>query len=235
MEDKETVLEHLTELRSRIIKIIVFFALFSIIGFIFSRQIIRFLSESLFLKSFGVELIVTHPIEFLYTEINVAIFVGFVLVIPLIMYHIYAFASPALGEKDKRAIKVSIPAFAALFIVGVSFAYFVLLKVVIWFFSGLAASAEVANMWSIGNFISFVSLTCIALGLVFQLPAVSTLLVKLKIISHQSLKDKRGYVIISIFILGALITPPDPVTQVLVALPMVVLYETSILVSRFFN
>lgn len=232
MGSRETVLDHLMELRMRIIKVIAFFAVFSVIAFFFSSRVMKFLSDSLFLKDFGVELIVTHPVEFFYTEINIAIFIGFVLTIPFIIYQVYAFIRPALERRERRAIKFSLPFFLGLFILGVCFAYFILLKVVIWFFSNLATSAEISNLWSIGNFISFIFFICIVLGFVFQLPAFSVLLVKLKVIDVEFLKKKRGYVIVAIFILAALITPPDPVTQVLVAVPMIVLYEASILVAR---
>ncbi|MBL7160759.1 MAG: twin-arginine translocase subunit TatC [Candidatus Aenigmarchaeota archaeon] len=231
----ETVLEHLDDLRSRIIKIIVFFGAFSVLGYILSGRIIRYLSESLLLKDLGVRLIVTHPVEFFYTELNVAVFVGFVLSLPIIAYYIYGFLKPGMSKKERKAVKVSVPAFAGLFVIGVLFAYFVILRVVIWFFSELAMTGGVENLWGIGNFISFVFLTCISLGIVFQLPAVSLLLVRLGVISIETLKENRGFVIVGVFLLSALITPPDPLTQVLVALPMVILFEISILCARFFG
>lgn len=232
----ETLLDHLGELRKRLLVIIIFFSAFSIIGFYLSNDIIRIITADLFPESVGVELIVTQPVDFLYTKMNVGLFFGLILTIPLILYQLFAFSRPAMLKKERGMVIASLLGGFALFIMGAAFSYFVLLRFTVWFLAGLASSAGIANLWNVNYFISFIFLFCIMLGLVFQLPIITILLTKLNIIGLDDLKRNRGYVIVFMFLVAAVITPTiDPLTQCIVALPMLALYEVGILAARIFG
>ena len=229
MEEK-SVLEHLSELRFRLLVITIVFIGFFVVGFLASDHIMNRVNSDLF--SPDVHLIVTHPLEYVLAKINIGIFFALLLSIPLLLYHMFAFMKPGLNERERKIAKLSIVSGSVLFVTGFLFSYFILLRVIIWFFSSLASSAGIANLWSVNYFVNFVFLTCITMGVIFELPVISLALVKAGIIDAKSLSEKRGYAVILIFVVAAVITPPDPVTQVLVALPMIILFEISVLVAR---
>ncbi len=229
MEEK-SVLEHLSELRFRLILITIFFVGFFVVGFAASDYIMRRVSYDLF--SPDVRLIAMHPLEYVLVKINIGIFFAVILSIPLVLYHVFAFLKPGLTKREVRIAKLSMVSGFVLFVIGFLFSYFVLLRVVVWFFGSLASSAGIANLWGVNYFVNFVFLTCITMGLVFELPVVSIALVKTGLIDVESLSKKRGYAIILIFVVAAIITPPDPVTQILVALPMILLFEISVFLTK---
>jgi len=233
--DERTLVEHLAELRKRLLVIVIFFSAFSVIGFYISDIIIARINADLFPAGLGVRLIVTQPVEFLYTKMNVGLFFGLVLTIPLILYQFFAFVRPALIRHERKIIIGAVLAGFGLFVAGAAFSYFVLLRFTIWFLAGLASSAGIANLWNINYFISFIFLFCIMMGFVFQLPLITTLALKFNLVKLEDLRKKRGYVIVIVFLVAAVITPTiDPVTQCIVAVPMLVLYEISIMAARIF-
>ncbi len=231
--EKESVLEHIEVLRKKIIVVIAVLGIFSVLGFLFSKQILNHITNDLIGLS-DVNLIVTHPLDLFYMQINAGIFIGIVASMPVLLYQAYSFIRPALEKGETRAVKVGLFLGLLLFILGIAFSYFVLIRVIVWFFSGMAGPAGVENLWNINYFMSFVVFTCILMGLVFQTPIILSMLLFLGIIERDYLKQNRGYLIIGMFVIAALITPPDPITQVLVALPLIILYEISIFSSRFF-
>ena len=233
---ENTFLEHLEELRKRLIVIVIFFAVFSIIGFYLSDILISRINADLFPDSVGVELIVTQPLDFLYTKMNIGLFFGLFLSVPIILYQLFVFARPAMHERERRLLVSSVLGGFVLFIIGAAFSYFIILKFIVWFLAGLGTSAGIANLWNVNYFISFIFMFCIMLGLVFQLPIITTALLKLDIVKLEDLKKKRGYVAILAFLAAAIITPTvDPLTQLIVAVPILVLYELSILSARIFG
>jgi sec-independent protein translocase protein TatC len=232
---KKSVEEHILELRKRLLIILFLFTILSILGFYLSDIIINLLSD-FFLKSVGVKLIVTNPLDYLYTKFNVAIFFGFILSIPIIIYQILVFVKPALIEKEKKIFFCTIIASALLFVLGISFSYFILLRFTLWFLANLASSAGIANLWNINYFISFIFFFCISIGLLFQLPLIIILLLKLNLVTLEDLKDKRSYVIVLFFLIAGIITPTvDPINQTIVAVPLILLYEVSLLIGRIFS
>jgi len=235
VESKKKITEHVEELRKRIVIVLCIFSAFFIVGFIFSRAIINALREYLLLSGAGIQLIATHPADVIVAEINIGVFAGIMLSVPVILYEAFIFLKPALTIKEKRIITLSLILGIMLFAAGVIFAYFVLIKVILWFFATLAETAGIANLWNINYFISFVFYTCITIGITFEMPLIVLALVKAGIISRDYLKEKNGAAIILIFVAAAIITPPDPVTQIIVAVPMVALYEIGILASHLFG
>lgn len=232
---KKSVIEHLEELRSRVIVILVFFGAFSVLGFIYSSPIVEFIQEDLFQEGVGVELIVTHPMDFLIMKINIAIFIGIVLASPVMLYQFLSFVRPALSRNERKYLIGGVLSGVLLFLVGVLFAYNVLVRFTVWFLANLSTYAGVLNLWNINEFFSFVLFASIMVGLLFELPLVSFVLAKMGVITKEAMKEQRAYFIVAMFILAAILTPPDPFTQVIIALPMVLLYEVSILIVRFFG
>jgi len=230
--EERTVLEHIGEMRSRLLRILAVFGFFAVIGFFLSRDIIGFVSKALAPREFGVELVVSHPMDFLLAEINIAVLFGLLLSSPYIVYHIYSFAKPAFRKDEKRIFTLSVVSGAFLFVAGLLFGYFVILKFTIWFLAGLAQGAGVMNLWNLNVFITFAFLLTLIMGFVFLMPVFIVAFIRIGVIDTNMLKDNRPYVIVGVFIFAAVISPPDPFSQIIVALPMLALFEASILVSR---
>lgn len=225
------LIEHLNELRKRLLLVsLVLIALF-IFGIYFSNEIIRIVVNDLTIE--GIRLVALTPLEYLYTQIKIGFLAALVIASPLIIYEILMFIKPALAKRERNAIKLILPSFVLLFLIGMVFSYFIFLRVGIHFLASLPIK-EVLNLWSINKFISFVFMLCLSFGLVFQLPLFLLILNKLNIVDIKFLKKYRRHIYVLIFILAALITPPDVVTLAIMVLPLVLLYEGSLIVLRLF-
>ena len=228
---KLPLLSHLDELRTRIIKISVFFFTFFIVSFVFTNEIISFLQNSILMD---IELVVLTPYEFIITKLSLSVFLAIFLSFPIIVYHLILFIKPALKKKEKKfLIPITIFSFL-LFIVGMSFGYTVLLKIGIRYLANLSMPVNVANLWSFGKVINFVFFTILMTGFIFQLPLIVVLLNKLNIVNKATLKQKRVHIYVFIFIFAAILTPPDPITQLLIAVPLILLFEISFILTRIF-
>lgn len=219
-------LEHLEELRKRLIKSIFFVILFSIIAYFFSEQLIDFISRPIPNVYF------TSPTEAFAVRIKLSIIVGIFASVPIIFYQAWQFIVPGLLEKEVKMV-VPVIIFSTLFFaLGAVFCFFLVLPIGINFLLGF--QTEKLKPWiKIGDYISFVSYMTLAFGAVFELPVVSFFLGKLGIISAQTLKSGRRYAVVVILIIAAFLTPgPDIFSQVLLAGPLYILYEVSIIVVR---
>lgn len=226
MEDKElTLVEHLTELRTRLLISVGAVLLFSIVGFIFAEETINFLARPV-----G-DLVFLSPAEAFFTHLKVAVLSGFMLALPLILYQFWRFLLPALKKNEKIFLVTLIPSSFILFILGVAFCLYVVLPIGIRFFMGFATE-ELVPMISLNMYVSFLTRLIIPFGLVFEMPLVMGLLVRLRIITPQQISQARKYILVIIFIVGALLTPPDMISQILMALPLVLLFEGSLIISR---
>lgn len=228
-----TLMNHLEELRRRIIRVIIFLILFFILGFIFSGFILSKIRSDFITKN--IELIATTPIEFFIAKLNIALLAAIILTFPFILYHLLMFLKPAMTKKEKSFVIIFLPFSLLLFVIGVVFSYYLFLKVAILFLSQMAVNASVLNLWSINKFVRFVFLNCLVFGLLFQLPVITLLLSKLGLVDARILKEKRKYFIVLIFIIASIITPPDPLTQIMIALPLILLYELSIFLLGIFK
>ncbi len=226
MNDKQmTFIEHLTELRTRLLISIVSVLMFSIIGFVFANQIIRFLTQPLD------NLVFLSPAEAFYTNIKVAVIGGFFLSLPIVLYQVWAFILSALKETEKRFLLIFLPCSWILFIVGTSFALFLVMPLALRFFIGFA-TPDVQPMISLNYYISFVLSLLIPFGLMFELPLVMALLVRLRLVHPRQIGKARRFIFLAIFVIGSLFTPPDVLSQMLLALPLLLLFEISLLISR---
>ena len=227
-EGKSSILDHLRELRQRLIKSVIAVAVASVIAFIFYEWIFYILK----LPTEGLNLIYIEMTEMLGTIMKVCLIAGIILAMPYLVYHGIMFVSPALTPKEKKYVYFTLPWIALMFMGGVVFGYFVLVppatRFLVSFGSGIA-SPEIR----VGNYISVVARLLLAIGIVFEMPVITTFLARLGVLKPKWLSDHRRTAIIFAFILAAIITPTfDPINQSLVAVPLIILYEMSIWLAR---
>ncbi len=223
-----SVLGHIDELRKRLIRSVIAVAIATLIAFIFAKQIFYFL----ILPAEGINLIYIEMTEMIGTYMKVCLAAGLVVTMPYITYQGLMFISPALKHNEKKYVYLALPWIGLMFIAGVAFGYFILLppatKFLITFGSDIATPQI-----KIGNYIGLVTRLLLAIGLVFEMPVITTFLSRIGVIKPKWLSDRRKIAIIFAFVLAAIITPTfDPINQIMVAIPLVVLYELSILLSR---
>ncbi len=223
-----SVLDHINELRTRLVKSVIAVALGAAIAFIFRDYIIYYLK--LPGGEFYPQAIQMMEMMSIYMKVSLA--TGIALTLPYLAYHGIMFISPALTQKERKYLYLVLPWVGFMFIAGVAFGYFILLPPAIRFLLGFGSTvAEIQP--TIGSYMNVVTRLLLAIGFVFELPVITTFLSRIGVIKPKWLSDRRKIAIIFAFILAALITPTfDPINQVLVAVPLIVLYELSILLSK---
>lgn len=231
LEKEMSFLEHLEELRWRIIYSLIGIVVGTILAWIF----IDFLVDYILLKparDSGADLQNLKPFGQLFLYMQVAIMIGVILSIPNIFYQFWRFISPALRKNEKKYI-FSIVIFSSIcFLAGISFAYFVMLPLALKFAAQFGSEA-IKNQFAIDEYMSIIISVMLAAGVVFELPMVSFFLSKLGILKPSFMRKYRRHAIIVILILAAFLTPgADPVSQIILAVPLVVLYEISIFISK---
>ena len=223
-----TITGHLIEIRQRLTISVIVLVITVIVAFVFYEEIFHFLIA----PAGDVPLIYTEMTEMLSTTMKVSLAGGVVLAMPFFIYQFIMFVSPALTRREKKYVYIALPWIALMFAGGVAFAYLILLPPALKFlltFGGDIATPQI----KIGNYITLVTRLLVAVGVVFEIPVVITFLSRLGIVTPQWLSRKRKWAFIGAFILAAIITPTmDPINQALVAVPLVVLYEISILLSK---
>lgn len=177
-------------------------------------------------------LMAARPSEEFTRAIMIALFAGFFIAFPYVFWEFWRFVKPGLYEKEQKSARGFVFFTSFLFFLGVAFAYYVIAPFSISFFANFSLSDSVVKMWKIGDVISLIVTICIAGGLLFQMPVFSYFLSKIGILTPKTLKQYRRHAVVVIFITSAIITPADVMSQVLLALPLVILYEISIMVSR---
>ena len=228
-EQKLTVLGHLAELRKRLIRGLIAVAIASVLAFAFYQQIFDILIGP---APPNLNLQAIEMTEMLGTIMRVCLVSGLILAMPYLTYELIMFVSPALTRREKRYVYLILPWIALMFAAGVLFSYFILIPRMIGFLmtfgSGIASIEP-----RIGSYINVVTRLLLAVGLVFEMPVLTTFLARLGVLKPKWLADKRKIALILAFILAAMITPTiDPINQTLVALPLVILYEMSIWLAR---
>lgn len=229
-QKKLTFLGHLTELRKRLLKSIIVIAVTTVLAFVFHEQIFHILTAP---APPDIQLQAIEMTEMIGTIMRVCLFSGVIVAMPYLTYEFIMFISPALTTREKRYVYLILPWIALMFAAGVTFGYFVLVPRITEFL--LTFGSNIATIEPrIGNYINIVTRLLLMIGLVFEMPVVTTFLARLGILKPKWLADRRKAAIIIAFILAALITPTiDPINQSLVAVPLIVLYEMSIWLARF--
>ncbi|MET1030809.1 twin-arginine translocase subunit TatC [Domibacillus tundrae] len=225
-----TIYEHLEEFRKRLVIVVVFFFIAVIAGLVFAKPIIHYLQHAdeaaaLTMNAFRV----TDPLKIYF---QMAFVIGIILTSPVILYQLWAFVSPGLHEKERRVTLSYIPASVLLFLGGLSFSYFVLFPYIIHFMMELSGDLNIEQVIGINEYFKFLFQTTIPFGFLFQLPVVTLFLTRLGIVTPQFLSQIRRYAYFILLVIAALITPPDIISHMIVSMPLFILYEVSIFVSK---
>jgi len=224
--------EHLRELRTRLIRSIIAFLIAAGVSFYFAKYVFEFLKEPVMKSYPDVELITLSPTEPLFILIKISLTVGLILASPVILFEIWRFVEPALYPNEKRMFIPLLLSSILLFVMGGAFAYLVVLPMALKFLLGLGFSQLAATPYlSVNLYISFVLKMLIAFGIAFEMPIFLYMLQRAGLVTEAQLKKFRRYFIVVAFLVGALIAP-DVATQVLMAIPLLVLYEVSILLGK---
>ena len=228
--DKElSLVQHLKEFRDRLMVACIAIAITTAISFLFTTDIIKLL-----LVPAGVtRLLAISPTENFTTYFRVALFSGFALAMPVVLYEIYAYIDPALHPNERRFALTLGPFVLLLFVAGMLFCYFVLLPNALHFLLNFG-SEVIDNQLRASEYLSFVTLFIVGMGVIFEMPVIIYALIRIGIVQRSWLTARRRYVFLLCFIIAAVLTPtPDPFNQSLVALPIYLLFELGLLLSRF--
>jgi sec-independent protein translocase protein TatC len=226
-EKRMSFLDHLEELRWRILKSLAAIILFSIVAYLFSEHLLNLLTRPV---PADVQLIFTAPTGAFLVSIKVAIIFGLLASLPVIFYQVWAFVSPGLEETEIKMAVVVVTSATICFLLGFAFAYFIILPFGLRFLFSFQTS-YLTPMPDISSYVGFAGRLFIAFGIVFELPLLSFLLSKMGLLRPDFLRKWRRYAIAVIFILAAILTPPDVITQILLAIPLILLYELSVWIS----
>jgi sec-independent protein translocase protein TatC len=241
-ESSGNFVTHLTELRSRLIKSFIFLIFIFLICYFFSAEIYRFLvqpySEAVLLKGLDRRLIFTALHEAFLTYLKVAFFAAIFISSPIFLSQIWKFIAPGLYKNEKQALLPYLVATPTLFILGGCLVYYLIMPLAIKFFLTFETVAEpgiipIQLEAKVNEYLSLIMRLIFAFGISFQLPIILSLLARIGIIDSEYLKLRRKYVVVIIFAIAAILTPPDPITQIGLALPLLLLYELSIFTVKF--
>tara|TARA_B100000900_G_scaffold209106_1_gene177244 strand:+ start:433 stop:1212 length:780 start_codon:yes stop_codon:yes gene_type:complete len=234
-ESKSSFVPHLIELRNRLSKILFFVLVIFIFLIPFSGEIYNVLSTPL-LNALpdNSEMIAIDVASPFLIPFKLVIYLSIFITIPYILYHLWSFIAPGLYSHEKKLIFPLILSSSFLFYLGASFAYFVVFPLIFVFFIGIAPT-DVAIMTDIGRYLDFVIALFFAFGFSFEVPIITVLLITSGVTTRDRLASKRPYIIVGAFTLGMLLTPPDVISQILLALPMWLLYELGLYFSKYFK
>ena len=230
---EESFMSHLIELRDRLIRALLAILIVFLCLFPWAKELYSLLAQPLLdTLPKGGQMIATDVVGVFLVPMKVALMVAFLVALPYVLYQVWAFVAPGLYAHEKRLALPLVAASVMLFFVGMAFAYFLVFPTVFGFMAGIAPEG-VAWMTDIEKYLSFVMSTFIAFGVTFEVPVIVIVLVKMGVVRLETLKEWRPYVIVGAFVLGAVFTPPDVVSQLLLAIPLCLLYELGMLLARF--
>ncbi len=231
----ESFISHLIELRNRLLKISLGFALVFIVLFPFANKVYALLAAPMLAKlPAGGQMIATAVTTPFFVPMKVAMMAAFIISLPHTLYQIWAFVAPGLYAHEKKLMVPVITASSILFLAGMAFAYFAVFPVVFGFIVG-SAPVGVAVMTDISEYLDFVMTLFMAFGLAFEVPIAVVLIVRFGWVTIAQLKEARSYVVVGAFVIGAIFTPPDIISQFMLAVPLWLLYEAGIVVAQLTN
>ena len=234
-DTQESFLSHLIELRTRLMRSIIAVVIVLLMLFPFAKDIYALLAKPLLrVLPHGSTMIATDVTGTFLVPLKVTLMAAFLLALPYVLWQAWAFVAPGLYQKEKRLVLPVLVSSCVFFVFGMSFAYFFVFPVAFGFFAGYTP-VGVQMMTDIDKYLSFVLTMFIAFGITFETPVVVIVLVRLGVVSLEKLRAIRGYVIVGAFVVGAIFTPPDILSQLMMAVPLWLLFELGLLVARFIS
>lgn len=232
MKNEEmSLVEHLGELRKRIMWILVVLVIGMVGGLVAARPIIRYLKS--IPPADGIGWNVFSPWDALRLYMNFGLAVGLLITLPVILFHIWAFVKPGLRETEQKASLLYVPYAFLLFLMGLSFGYWVVFPMAFYFTSSISKSLEITEMYGAAQYFTFMFNIILPLACVFEMPIVVMFLTKIKLLNPKRLHKFRRYAYMLMVILATVITPPDAISAILVSVPLIILYEFSVFMSGF--
>jgi len=231
--EEGTLLSHLIELRQRLVRVSIAVLGVFVVLLPFASEIFAFVAEPIRAVLPGGKLISTQPAAPLLTPFKLTFFVALFVAMPVVLYQAWAFVAPGLYRKEKRFALPLLASSVFLFYAGVAFAYFVVFPLIFNFFVAVAP-APVEVMTDITLYLDFITTIVLAFGLAFEVPIATVLLVWTGLTSVEKLASARPYVFLTAFVVGMFLTPPDVISQTLLAIPIYLLYELGILMAKIF-
>jgi len=229
---KDSVISHFLELRARLLKVIIFFVLLSILGIPFSAEIYSFVAAPLInLLPDGATMIATEVASPFMAPIKLTLYIAMLFSMPWLFYQIWMFISPGLYSNERTFTGPLLFSTIILFFSGASFAFFIVCPIIFKFFIGMAPESIII-MTDISQYLSFIFKLVFAFGVAFEIPVATILLVKSGFATRNSLIKARPYLVILFLIIGMLLTPPDIFSQLFLAIPMWVLFEIGIILAK---
>lgn len=233
-QQEETFISHLVELRDRIIRALMVVLVFFVVAFYFAGEIYQFLSVPIYQAlPPGAKMVSTDLAGSFFTLTKVAFVCAFLAALPVVLYQAWAFVAPGLYEHEKKFVFPLIVSSVFFLLAGISFAYYFVLPAAFKFFLYFATSAGADPMQDIQKYWDFTLALFFGFGLTFEVPVVEILLVKLGMVSVEQLRKSRRYVVVGAFVIAAVITPPDVLSQFMLAIPLILLYELGIFMAGF--
>jgi sec-independent protein translocase protein TatC len=233
MDTPQTFITHLIELRDRLLRSAIVWIVVFVCLFPFAKDLYAILAAPLLAKlPQGGQMIATDVVTPFFVPIKVAMMAAFLIALPYVLYQVWAFIAPGLYAHEKKFIMPAVVASLILFATGMAFAYFLVFPVVFGFIVGVAPEG-VAVMTDINKYLDFVLTMFIAFGVTFEVPIVVVALAKMGVVEVKQFKEARPYVIVGAFVIAAVVTPPDVVSQIMLALPLWLLYEMGIVVAAW--
>jgi len=232
-DPQESFMSHLIELRMRLMRSIIAVVIVVVVLFPFAKDIYALLAQPLLrVLPAGSTMIATDVTGTFLVPLKVTLMAAFLIALPFVLWQAWAFVAPGLYQHEKRLVVPVLVSSCLFFALGMSFAYFFVFPVAFGFFAGYTP-AGVQMMTDIDKYLSFVMTMFIAFGLTFETPVVVVVLVRMRVVSLEKLKSVRPYVIVGAFVIGAIFTPPDVISQCLLAVPLWLLYELGLQLARF--
>jgi len=229
IDQEQSVTSHLDELRKRIVWSLIIVVVLFAVAFPLVRPLVRFLQADL--KELGIGLNAFNVADPLMLYLNLAFIIAIVLASPFWMYQLWAFVRPGLYDKEQKATLTYIPVIFFLFLAGVAFSYFWLLPFLLKVSTELGKELGIEQVIGVENYFSFLIRLTIPFGLLFQLPVVTMFLTRLGLVTPSFMRKNRKYAYFALFVVAALIAPPDVTSHLMISVPLFVLYEISILIS----
>jgi len=227
-------LSHLVELRSRLLRAVAVVLVLALALIPIGNRLYTLIAAPLLSKlPVGAQMIAIDPASPFFTPLKLSFFVALIIAMPFVLYQIWAFVAPGLYRREQRLAVPLLISSTLLFYLGCAFAYYFVLPTVFGFMQSVAPDG-VAVMTDISLYLDFVLVIFLAFGVTFEVPVATVILVALGWVSVEQLRASRSYVVVAAFVIAAVLTPPDVVSQLLLAIPMCILYEIGILAARLF-